>query len=261
MDKKQEATSKSLLRKQYTEFREGLSPEERREKSAAICRKILASPAYQKAKTVMLYKYTRGEVQLTTLEEENRKTGSEKRFVYPVCTKERSMLAVFPASADPSSDAWKSGAFGIMEPDPEKGLIIPPGEIDLVICPCVSFDGRGSRLGMGGGYYDRFLPLCENASTLAVAYEVQRAPALPQEAWDHPVGQTVTEAAPSDYTHCDQCVRRCPVTKLLCPNGMRRYQELTGKTYAVPEAAEKKGSRYRQLILERRKKKEASQAE
>ena len=70
--------------------------------------------------------------------------------------------------------AWKTGAFGILEPDPARSELVPPEEIDLVLCPCAGFDGDGNRVGMGAGYYDRYLPRCSNAAIYAVAFEAQR---------------------------------------------------------------------------------------
>jgi 5-formyltetrahydrofolate cyclo-ligase len=46
---------------------------------------------------------------------------------------------------------------------------------------------------MGGGYYDRFLPLCVHAHILAVAFEAQRAECVPAEAWDVPMRRVITE--------------------------------------------------------------------
>ena len=180
------------LRSQKIKARDSLSAEARMKKSESICRKILELDAYHRAKTVMLYKYTRGEVQLTALETENGHATEKKRFVYPLCIENRKMLAIAPINCDIKSAAWNCGAFGIAEPDPEQGKIVEPEEIDLVICPCSSFDECGHRLGMGGGYYDRFLPSCTKAAVIAVAFEAQKSEMVPVQAWDVPVETVVT---------------------------------------------------------------------
>ncbi|MBQ9721868.1 MAG: 5-formyltetrahydrofolate cyclo-ligase [Oscillospiraceae bacterium] len=183
------------LRSVKIKARDNLSPDERREKSEVICQKILESEEYRRANTIMLYKFTRGEVQLTALEEANQRLPERerKRFAYPLCVENKQMLAIAPEDVSTNSPAWRRGAFGIFEPDPERGEVIPPEEIDLVICPCSSFDERGYRLGMGGGYYDRFLPCCVNAKTVLVAFEAQRSVEVPVQAWDVPIGKMITE--------------------------------------------------------------------
>ena len=188
-------TLRKALRKEKIQAREALTPEERAEKSRAICANILRAPEYAKAKVVMIYKFVKGEVQLKALEEANEALpeAERKTFAYPLCVEDRQMLAIAPGSADLSSPAWKKGAFGIPEPVPEQGRVIAPEDIDLVVSPCSSFDGTFMRLGMGGGYYDRFLPKCAKADVMLVAYECQRAEKIPAEAWDVPVPVIVTE--------------------------------------------------------------------
>lgn len=46
--------------------------------------------------------------------------------------------------------------FGIPEPDADTPVLAPE-DIDLVLVPALCYDRRGFRLGMGGGYYDRWL--------------------------------------------------------------------------------------------------------
>lgn len=48
--------------------------------------------------------------------------------------------------------------FGIMEP--VDGTIVPYENIDMVICPLLTFDKNGYRVGYGKGFYDRFLTQC-----------------------------------------------------------------------------------------------------
>ena len=57
------------------------------------------------------------------------------------------------------------------------------------------FDEACRRLGMGGGFYDRYLPKCVNAGIVAVAFECQKAKEVPAEAWDKPVDAVFTEDA------------------------------------------------------------------
>ena len=72
-------------------------------------------------------------------------------------------------------------------------MIVDPRDIDLVICPCAAFDETGVRLGMGGGYYDRFLPRCVRAFSAAAAFEAQKADALPTDEWDVRMDRIFTE--------------------------------------------------------------------
>ena len=48
---------------------------------------------------------------------------------------------------------------------------------------------------MGGGYYDRFLLKCQNATVFLAAFETQRADCLPREETDVPMDRIVTEEA------------------------------------------------------------------
>ena len=176
---------KKWIRKRKIAARDALGPEERKEKSAQIGRRILESEAFRNAKTVMLYRGIRGEVNLDFLPE----LAPEKIYAYPLCLDKKRMLALVPAA----SGAWREGVFGIPEPDREEADLLPPGEIDLVICPCTSFDESCSRLGMGGGYYDRFLPECSGAEVMAAAFALQKSLWVPSEPGDVSVDMVITE--------------------------------------------------------------------
>lgn len=187
--------AKQELRREKIRARESLSPAERWERSLEICRRVLHSAEYRRAKTVMIYRAVRGEVQLSALEEMNETadTESKKHILYPLCGDDRTLLAIAPATDDANGPAWRMGPFGIPEPDPERGETVPPESIDLVICPCTAFDVSRRRLGMGGGYYDRFLRRCPGACIAAVAFEVQKAERVPSDGWDIPMQRIFTE--------------------------------------------------------------------
>ena len=177
---------RSELRKSRRQARRALSPEERAEKSLRAVRRICESPVFREAKTVMIYAAMGAELSLDGLPAQPESAG--KRFCYPLCVSETKMIPMVPG-------AWKTGAYGIREPVREKSEEVAPEEIDLVICPCTAFDERCSRMGQGGGYYDRFLPKCVNARAVMAAFEVQKAEAVPVNEWDRPADAVFTEDA------------------------------------------------------------------
>jgi 5-formyltetrahydrofolate cyclo-ligase len=75
----------------------------------------------------------------------------------------------------------------------ERSELVLQENIDLIICPCTVFDESCNRMGMGGGYYDRYLPKCKNAVVAAAAFEVQKAEQVPMEPWDKAVDLVFTE--------------------------------------------------------------------
>lgn len=57
-----------------------------------------------------------------------------------------------------NADQLKTNKWGIQEP--EFGVEVTPGDIDVVIVPLVVTDIFGNRVGYGKGFYDRFLSHC-----------------------------------------------------------------------------------------------------
>lgn len=183
---------KSELRKNKIQARNKLSAEERALFSEQISEHIWGSDIFQKAQTIMIYSAVKGEVSLQRLELTATKLG--KQLVFPLCVSKSEMIALSPkTNLAHGQSAWKKGMYGIMEPVREYSVEIAPEDIELVICPCTAFDEHGGRLGMGAGYYDRFLLKCTNACVAAVAFEVQKAEYVPMEAWDRRMDVIFTE--------------------------------------------------------------------
>ena len=171
---------KGFQRRAAVAGREGLSAEERREKSAAICERVRSLPEYQSARIVMVYSAIRAEADLAPLLRDG------KRFCFPLCANRTEMAALIPRG-------WKTGVYGIREPDPARSVEVRPEEIDLVLAPCTGFDENCNRIGMGAGYYDRYLPKCVGARVIAVAFEAQKLPQVFTEATDRKTDAVVTE--------------------------------------------------------------------
>ena len=63
---------------------------------------------------------------------------------------------------------------------------------NCVIVPGAAFDIHGGRLGLGGGYYDRFLPRAVNAKKIALDYDFQLVDVLPTEFHDVTIDMVIT---------------------------------------------------------------------
>ena len=178
---------KKALRREMLARRRALSAEERTRASEMICTRVRALTMLQEARTIMLYASTGEEIDLCPLMEELLAEG--RHIALPEITGR----GVMEARELPAMDALTDGIFGIRTPDPARGGIIPPEEIDLVIVPGAAFDEYGGRLGLGGGYYDRFLPRAQRAVRLVLAFDFQIVPDVPMGVQDARIDAVLTE--------------------------------------------------------------------
>lgn len=180
---------RSWLRKEKIRARDALGRETRERLSRRIAARIAASGVFQTARTILIYRAVPGEVQLNALE--TAPQSQNKRIAFPRCVSDTEMIALLPH--DPT--AWAAGYRGIQEPILERSEQIAPDDIDLVICPCTVFDEDCHRMGMGAGFYDRYLKKCTHAQTIAVAFECQKSPKVPTAPWDCSIEYVFTESA------------------------------------------------------------------
>lgn len=95
-----------------------------------------------------------------------------------------------------SLDELQAGAFGIPEPI---GTASPLRDVEAFLVPGLGFDRQGTRLGFGGGYYDRALGQRLEAGGLVplfvgIGYSCQLLETvLPVEPWDVRLHLLVTE--------------------------------------------------------------------
>ena len=87
-----------------------------------------------------------------------------------------------------------SGLYGILQPKSDPTTLTPPQKIDCYLCPAYAYTSDGSRLGKGGGYYDRLLAKRKSDSTLiGIAFKEQLLDQLPTEEHDIKVDFTITD--------------------------------------------------------------------
>ncbi len=88
--------------------------------------------------------------------------------------------------------ALEAGGFGTRHPGPEAPEMVP----DILLVPLLAFDGRGYRLGWGGGFYDRTLSRLRaagNVNAVGIAYQGQKVDSVPHSSHDEPLDRVVTD--------------------------------------------------------------------
>ena len=186
-------SGKSLLRKQLKQRRLNMDPAQRIKESADIC---TAAQSYieqlrtandSSPLTIFSYLAYRDEPDTLPLLEYCWQQGA----TVLVPRIDLHHKGIFHLHRIDSITDVQPGAYGI--PEPSEGLPAFPQEqwqeIDLVIVPGLGYDLQGSRIGYGGGYYDRFMHKLTVSSKQrpllgAFAFETQIMPSIPMESHD-----------------------------------------------------------------------------
>jgi 5-formyltetrahydrofolate cyclo-ligase len=95
---------------------------------------------------------------------------------------------------------FRLNRFRIPEPLPRYRQQRAARWLDLVITPLVAFDRSGTRMGMGGGFYDRSFAFKRRATLhtsrpplIGIAYDFQAIDKLVRQPWDIPLNGLVSE--------------------------------------------------------------------
>lgn len=163
---------KKLLRKKFSEIRKNIPDKFRKD---ALIRKNFSgiSGNYD---TVLLYSSFGSEIDTLSIAEE---LFGKYTVAFPVSHKNGIMTFHIVKSLD----QLHKGMYGIYEPD--NSLLQPEiNKSTLCVLPGLAFMEDGSRLGYGGGYYDRFLQKYPQIHKIALAYEeliTENLPVMPHD--------------------------------------------------------------------------------
>ena len=180
---------KRALRERLVARRDAIDVEQRAAASQAIASRIVALAGYDRARVVLLTLPFRSEWNALLLARHALSAG--KTVVAPRVDPAARMLRLLRI-VDLDRDV-EPGYRGIPEPRADRPAIALAG-IDWVLVPGIAFDPAGKRLGYGGGYYDRLLPLLPAAAErVAGAFETQIVECVPAARYDIGVDCIVTE--------------------------------------------------------------------
>ncbi|MBM4203929.1 MAG: 5-formyltetrahydrofolate cyclo-ligase [Gammaproteobacteria bacterium] len=190
-EKMNTAANKNTLRRQFRNSRRALSTAQQQANATSISQHLIRGNLLLRCKRIGVFMAADGEPD--TLPIIGRLWAMNKVVGLPVIRDIGETLEFF--SFDPGMNLVP-GRFDIPVP-PDEATYLPLLSLDLLLAPLVAFDAHGTRLGMGGGYYDRTLGPLHRAlrpKLIGLAHEVQRSEApLPRSANDVPLHAVITE--------------------------------------------------------------------
>ena len=182
---------KAALRNEVLAARDALTETEIAGRSRVIFDIVTTSDGYRSAGTVLLTSSFGSEMRTAPLIEYTIASG--KKLLLPLVNKAARMLELYDIG-DPDVQLER-GTFGIAEPRPDRCRRADYAEVEWVLVPGVVFADDGYRIGYGGGYYDRLLPLLPViAPRVSAPYSLQRRSEVPHGVHDQKIDVIVTEA-------------------------------------------------------------------
>ena len=169
---------KAALRAEMRACIASVPPARRAAASQEICRRLLAQPVWQQARSVLLFVPRRDEPDiwpLTAAAQHSGKIIALPRFQPGSNSYEAAVVGEAARDLVP-------GKFGIREPAHDCPAIAL-NRLDLVLVPALAFDWHGRRLGRGRGFYDRLLADV-SGTTCGVALDEQLVADIPVEPHD-----------------------------------------------------------------------------
>lgn len=174
------------MRAQARAARRALSPAAREEASARIREHALSLPELSRARRVGCYVSVGTEVDTRILL--RALLVANKVVAVPVTLGDRLQFV----RLDHPWALVEGGAHGI--PEPRQPWTEVDGEsMDVLFVPGLLFGRDGSRLGMGGGHFDRFLHAHPTPLRVGLAFSSQLVDAIPLETHDEAMDVLITE--------------------------------------------------------------------
>lgn len=182
---------KDRIRRDVLARRDAMDTAEREHAAAVIRARLATLDVVRTARTLLAFAAVRSEVDLDPLLDERIACGVG--VFLPYITQTSPSTLGIARVKDLDADL-RPARFGLREPDPGRRRSARLDRIDVVIVPGVAFDRAGGRIGYGGGYYDRLLPLLRPGTPIvAPAFDLQLVAQVPETPLDVRVHTVVTE--------------------------------------------------------------------
>ncbi|WP_262062575.1 5-formyltetrahydrofolate cyclo-ligase [Streptomyces sp. STR69] len=183
-----------MLRREFLAVRNRLTAGDVREAATALAGRALELPELAHARTVAAYVSVGGEPGTLALLDALRARDID--VLLPALLPDNDLDWGAYDGESSLDQVQHGGKMALFEPSGER---LGPDAVtaaDVVLLPGLAVDGRGMRLGRGGGSYDRVLARLERAGAhpalVVLLYDSEVVEHVPSEAHDRPVRAAVT---------------------------------------------------------------------
>ncbi|WP_159327078.1 5-formyltetrahydrofolate cyclo-ligase [Streptomyces tendae] len=188
---------KRTLRRDFLAARNRLTPDDVREAAEALAGRALGLPEVAGAHAVAAYVSVGAEPGTLALLDALRARGV--RVLLPALLRDNDLDWGEYTGEGSLARVRHGGRMELFEPAGERLGPDAVTRADVVLLPGVAVDGRGLRLGRGGGSYDRVLARLAAAGArpalLVLLYDREVVARVPAEPHDRPVDAVVTPSA------------------------------------------------------------------
>ncbi|MFV0135346.1 5-formyltetrahydrofolate cyclo-ligase [Streptomyces sp. HMX87] len=186
---------KRTLRREILAARNGLTAGDLRETQEALAARALGLPELAGARTVAAYVSVGAEPGTLALLDALR--GRGVRVLLPALLPDNDLdWGAYDGPGSLARVRHGGGRMELLEPAGERLGADAVTSADAVLLPGLAVDGRGLRLGRGGGSYDRVLARLERAGAhpalVVLLYDPEVVARVPAEPHDRPVDLVVT---------------------------------------------------------------------
>ena len=166
------------LRDSYRQKRRAIPSDDRAILHKEINRVLLTNATLKRCKTIAAYLNLPSEVDLSEFISKAQKRG--QRLCVPVVNANKRVMEFRDLPVNFERQSRTEEDLELLTQKKRK-----LNELDCALIPLLVFDSHGNRIGMGGGYYDKFF---ENSKTkpllIGIAYELQKTEKIIPQEWD-----------------------------------------------------------------------------
>ncbi|MEU9306756.1 5-formyltetrahydrofolate cyclo-ligase [Streptomyces sp. NPDC048256] len=195
-------SDKRTLRRGFLAVRNRLTPDDVRAAAVALAERALELPELTHARTVAAYVSVGTEPGTLALLDALRARGV--RVLLPALLPDNDLDWGAYTGEDALARVLHGGKMALLEPAGER---LGPDAVtaaDVVLLPGLAVDAHGTRLGRGGGSYDRVLARLADSGAhpalVVLLYDAEVVEHVPGEAHDRPVHAVVTPSGTRRFT-------------------------------------------------------------